>query len=164
MPIINPQDAREVDEKIDEIFDEGSTTDRLERIRELFVGLLDFQGTFNYSVGLSGARGDVKLPAEAHLVARLDDVQVVYVDMSESEIDTDRVNKREAQETARLIESQLGDELLLVFTNRKCDQLHFVYPSFEGRKPSLRRMVVEKGFAATDFGAADSQYLVEMAG
>ena len=145
MPIINPQDAREVDEKIDEIFDAGSTTNRLERVRELFVGILDFQGTFNFSVGLSGARGDVKLPDEAYLVARLDDVQVVYVDLSESEIEMDRVNKREAQEAARLIESELGDELVLVFTNRKCDQLHIVYPSFEGRQPSLRRMVVEKG-------------------
>ena len=33
----------------------------------------------------------------------------------------------------------------LVFTNRDCDQLHFVYPSFEGRQPALRRMVVTKG-------------------
>ena len=145
MPIIDPEDAREVDRQIDRIFDAGSTGDRLERIRELFVGILDFQGTFNYSVGLSGARGDVKLPAEAHLVARLDDVQVVYVDMSESEIETDRVNKREAQEAARLIEAELGDELVLVFTNRNNEQLHIVYPSFEGRQPSLRRMVVEKG-------------------
>ena len=87
----------------------------------------------------------MKLPTEAHLVARLDDVQVVYVDMSESEIDTNRVNKREAQEAARLIEAELGDEMLLVFTNRNCEQLHFVYPSFDGRQPSLRRMTVEKG-------------------
>ncbi len=145
MPIINPQDAREVDQQIERIFDAGSTADRLERIRQLFVGILDFHSTFNFSVGLSGARDEVILPAEAYLVARLDDVQVVYVDMSESEIGTDRVNKREAQEAARLIESEFGDELLLVFTNRKSDHLHFVYPSFEGRQPSLRRMVVEKG-------------------
>lgn len=145
MPIINTQDAREVDQQIEQIFDAGSTVDRLEQIRQLFVGILDFDPTFNFSVGLDGARDEVTLPAEAYLVARLDDVQVVYVDMSESEIETDRVNKREAQETARLIESELGDELLLVFTNRKCDQLHFVYPSFEGRQPALRRMVIEKG-------------------
>ena len=145
MPIINPQDAREVDEQIELIFAAGSTADRLERIRQLFVAILDFQSTFNFNVGLSGAHGDVKLPDEAYLMARLDDVQVVYVDMSESEIDTDRVNKREVQEAARLIEAELGDELLLVFTNRNREQLHFVYPSFEGRVPSLRRMVVEKG-------------------
>lgn len=145
MPIIDTQDAREVDQQIERIFDAGSTADRLERIRQLFVEILDFDPTFNFSVGLSGARGDVKLPAEAYLVARLDDVQVVYVDMSESEIETDRVNKREAQEAARLIGDELGDDLMLVFANRKCDQLHFVYPSFEGRQPALRRMVVEKG-------------------
>ena len=43
MPIINPQDAREVDEKIDEIFAARSTADRIEQIRQLFVGILDFR-------------------------------------------------------------------------------------------------------------------------
>ena len=145
MPIINPQDAREVDDQIELIFAAGSTADRLARIRQLFVGILDFRDTFDFSVGLGGARGNVKLPTEAHLVARLDDVQVVYVDMSSTEIETNRVNKEEAQEAARLIATELGDDLMLIFTNRKCDQLHFVYPSFEGRRPALRRMVVEKG-------------------
>ena len=145
MPIINPQDAREVHKKIGEIFEAGSTADRLQRIRQLFVEILDFNRTFDYRVGLGGARGNVKLPTEAHLVARLDDVQVVYVDMSSTEIDTNRVNREEAQEAARLIATELGDDLMLIFTNRKCDQLHFVYPSFEGRRPALRRMVVEKG-------------------
>ena len=145
MPIINPQDAREVDDQIELIFAAGSTADRLERIRQLFVGILDFHNTFDRSVVLDGARGNVKLPAEAHRVARLDDVQVVYVDMSSTQIDTNRVNKGEAQEAARLIAAELGDDLMLVFTNRKCDQLHFVYPSFEGKRPALRRMVVEKG-------------------
>ena len=135
MPIINPQDAREVDDQIELIFAAGSTADRLARIRQLFVGILDFHNTFDFSVGLGGARGNVKLPTEAHLVARLDDVQVVYVDMSSTEIDTNRVNKEEAQEAARLIAAELGDDLMLVFTNRKCDQLHFVYPSFEGKRP-----------------------------
>ena len=83
MPIINPQDAREVDEKIDEIFDAGSTADRLEQIRQLFVGLLDFNSTFNFSEDLGAARGDVKLPAEAYLVARQDDVQVVRIACSD---------------------------------------------------------------------------------
>ena len=65
--------------------------------------------TSDFIVGLGGARGQTqKLPAEAHLVARLDDVQVVYVDMFESEIDTNRVNMVEAQEAARLIEAETG--------------------------------------------------------
>ena len=145
MPIINPQDAQEVDDQIELIFAAGSTADRLALIRQLFVGILDFHNTFDFSVGLGGARGNVKLPTEAHLVARLDDVQVVYVDMSSTEIDTNRVNREEAQEAARLIAAELGDDLMLVFTNRKCDQLHFVYPSFEGKRPALRRMVAEKG-------------------
>ena len=145
MPIINPQDAREVDQQIERIFGAGSTADRLVRIRQLFVGILDFHGIFDDSVALEGARDNVKLPPDAHVLAQLDDVRVVYVDMSESEIDTDRVNKREAQEAARLIRDGRGDDLLLVFTNRKSDQLHFVRPSFERRQPALRRMVIEKG-------------------
>ena len=145
MPINNPQDAYEVRNQIELIFAAGSTADRLERIRQLFVGILDFRDTFDFSVGLDGARGNVKLPTEAHLVARLDDVQVVYVDMSSTEIETNRVNREEAQEAARLIAAELGDDLMLVFTNRNCDHLHFVYPSFEGRRPALRRMVAEKG-------------------
>ena len=144
MPIINTQDAREVDTKIDDIFDAPSTEARRERIRELFVEILDFHGEFFSSIDLSRARNNVTLPDEAHLVAQLEEVQVVYVDMAASQIESDRVNKREAQEAARLIESELGSDLFLVFTNRNSKQLHFIYPSFEGRQPSLRRMVVEK--------------------
>ena len=77
-------------------------------------------------------------------MARLEDTHVVHVDLAGTGIDTNRVRKSEASEAARLIEGQLGGDLLLVFTNRGCDQLHFVLPSFEGRQPALRRMIVER--------------------
>ena len=57
---------------------------------------------------------------------------------------TDRVRKAEVDAAARLIERQLGDDLLLVFTNPSVSQLHLILPSFEGARPTLRRMVVER--------------------
>ena len=38
---------------------------------------------------------------------------------------------------------QLGDDLLLVFTNSTAKQLHLVLPEQGGPRPTLRRMVVE---------------------
>ena len=57
---------------------------------------------------------------------------------------TDRVRKGEVDAAARLIADQLGEDLLLVFTNRSVSQLHLILPSFEGAQPALRRMVVER--------------------
>lgn len=57
---------------------------------------------------------------------------------------TNRVRKREAVAAAKLIAKQLGDDLLLVFTNTSASQLHLIYPSFDKTQPTLRRMVVER--------------------
>ena len=54
------------------------------------------------------------------------------------------VRKAEAAEAAKLIARQLGGDLLLVFTNSSISQLHLIYPTFEGKRPTLRRMVVER--------------------
>ena len=84
----------------------------------------------------------VELPPAAHRVAYLDGVHVLYVPLSPQ--DTDRVRKADASEAARLIADQLGDDLLLVFTNRSADQIHLILPSFEVTRPTLRRMVIER--------------------
>jgi len=82
------------------------------------------------------------LPDAAGRITVLDGVQVVYILLS---IDgTDRVRKAEVDAAARLIADQLGDELLLVFTNTSVSQLHLILPKFEGTRPTLRRMVVER--------------------
>ena len=54
------------------------------------------------------------------------------------------MRKGEAAAAAKLIADQLGDDLLLVFTNTSASQLHLICPSFEGARPSLRRIVVER--------------------
>ena len=72
----------------------------------------------------------------------MDSVNVVYVPLSIP--GTDRVRKGEAAAAAKLIADQLDGDLLLVFTNTSASQIHLVYPSFQGSRPVLRRMVVER--------------------
>ena len=69
-------------------------------------------------------------------------MQVVYVALDTTE--TDRVRKGEASAAAKRVTELLGEDLLLVFTNTPAIQLHLVYPSFEGVRPVLRRLVVER--------------------
>ena len=144
MPITNRQDASDVDQHITEIFDAGSTAERAERIRRLFVEKLDFEASFQEEVSLEETRRGVTLPMAGYRLASLETTDVVYVDLFETEIETDRVLKPEASDAARLISADRGADVLMVFTNRSCSQLHFILPSFEGRNPSLRRMVIER--------------------
>ena len=140
MPIKSREDAVEVEDRINRIFD-VSLLDRTDEIRRLFVEVLDFKpGTGQ--VSLSGAPENVEIPPAADRVAYLDGVHVLYVPLSPQ--DTDRVRKADASEAARLIAEQLGDDLLLVFTNRSGNQIHLILPSFEATRPTLRRMVIER--------------------
>ncbi len=143
MPIIDRRDATDVDEHIDRIFSAASTDARVLAIRRLFAEKLDFaqqSGTVN----LSGAPANVRLPDAAHRIASLEGVQVVYVDLSETQTDTNRVRKAEAVAAAKIVSDSISDDPLLVFTNGEASQLHVVYPSFERAQPTLRRLVVER--------------------
>ena len=65
---------------------------------------------------------------------------------------SDRVRKGEVAAAAKLIAEQLGDDLLLVFTNTSASKLHLIQPSFEslprtgygGARSTLRRIIVER--------------------
>ena len=140
MPIVNREDAVEVESRIGRIF-AASSAQRAGEIRALFVEVLDFDPASG-EVGLDAAPGNVDLPAAAERIAQLDGVHVLYVAVDTSE--TDRVRKGEAAAAARLIADQLGDDLLLVFTNTSVSQLHLIQPSFERTRPTLRRMIVER--------------------
>ena len=78
-------------------------------------------------------------PPSPHQIATLEDAHVVYV-----HLETSRVRKAEASEAARLVSNQLGGDILMVFTNDEASQLHLIYPTFEGIRPTLRRMVIER--------------------
>ena len=140
MPIVNRDDAVEVENRIGRIF-AASPSERAGEIRALFVEALDF-GPAAGHVGLDLAPSNVVLPAYAERVAELGGVHVLYVALDTTE--TDRVRKAEAAETAKLISNQLGDDLLVVLTNTSVSQIHLVYPSFESARPTLRRMVIER--------------------
>ena len=140
MPIQNRDDAVEVETQIASIF-AATPGGRTNAIRRLFVESLDF-GNDSGQVSLAGAPANAMLPDAAERVAVLDGVHVLYVGL-DTEV-TDRVRKAEVDAAARLIAGQLGDDLLLVFTNTSASQLHFILPKFEGARPTLRRMVVER--------------------
>ena len=140
MPIQNRDDAVEVEVQIAAIF-AASLEGRTNAIRRLFVESLDFD-PLSGQVGLAGAPANAMLPDAAERVAVLDGVNVLYVGLGTDV--TDRVRKAEVDAAARLIAGQLGDDLLLVFTNTSASQLHFILPKFEGARPTLRRMVVER--------------------
>ena len=113
MPIQNRDDAVEVEGQIAAIFD-ASSEGRTNAIRRLFVESLDFD-PLSGQVSLAGVTANAMLPDAAERVAVLDGVHVLYVGLDI--VDTDRVRKSEVDTAARLIASQLGDDLLLVFTN-----------------------------------------------
>ncbi len=144
MPIQNPDDAVEVEERIRRIF-AASSQERTAAIRRLFVEVLDFDAASG-EVSLEGAPGSVGLPGLAHRIAELDGVHVLHVALPVPGPHTgaDRVRKAEVDAAAKLIADQLGDDLLLVFTNPSASQLHLILPSFTGSRPTLRRMVVER--------------------
>ena len=140
MPIVNRDDAVEVENRIGDIF-ASSSSERASEIRGLFVEVLDFNQATG-QVSLYPSPSNVDLPATAERVAELDGVHVLNVALDTP--GTDRVRKAEATEAAKLISNQLGDDLLLVITNTSVSQIHLVYPSFEGARPTLRRIVIER--------------------
>ena len=141
MPILNRDDAVEVEGRIQRIFGASSSSERAGEIRGLFVEVLDFNPAMG-QVSLSPSPSNVVLPSSAERVAELDGVQVLHVALHIP--NSERVRKAEATEAAKLLSIQLGDDLLLVITNTSVSQIHLVYPSFEGARPTLRRMVIER--------------------
>ena len=138
MPIRDREDAVEVEARIKSIFG-APPAGRAAAVRELFVEALDFNADQGH-VALPRERADVELPDTAERVAVLDGVHVLYVALDAPE--SGRVNAREATAAARLIADQLGDDLLLVFSNTDASQLHFVLP---GLRRTLRRLVFDHG-------------------
>ena len=140
MPIRNREDAVEVEDSIRRIFS-ASADERAAEIRALFVEIMDFAPASGH-VDLTGAPGSAELPSAAQRIAELDGVHVVYVALDTP--DTDRVRKGEAFAAVKKVSDQLAGDLLLVFTNTSASQLHLIQPSYEGTRPTLRRMVVER--------------------
>ena len=140
MPILNRDDAVEVEERISRVF-AASPAQRAAAVRRLFVEVLDFNAASG-QVSLDGATGPVHLPAAAERVAELDGVHVLFVALPDSA--TARIRKAEVDAAARCLADQLGDDLLLVCINPPATQLHLILPDFTGARPTLRRLVLER--------------------
>ncbi len=140
MPIQSRNDAAEVEERISRIF-AASPERRATEVRGMFAEALDFNAASG-QVSLAGATGNVHLPVAAERVAEMDGVHVLFIALPVSS--TDRVRKAEVDAAAKLLAGQLGDDLLVVFTNPSATQLHIILPSFAGARPTLRRMVVDR--------------------
>ena len=139
MPVIDRQDASDVEQHIARIFGAGSTEERIREIRRLFAEKLDFEQSSGV-VSLQDAPARVELPVVAHQIATLEDAHVVYV-----HLETSRVRKAEASEAARLVSNQLGwRHPYGLHQPTMPSQLHLICPTFEGIRPTLRRMVIER--------------------
>ena len=140
MPIQDRNDAVEVEERISRVF-AASQGQRGAELRGLFAEVLDFNTIYG-QVSLDGVGGNVHLPDAVERVAEIEGFIVLYIHLPPS--NTDRVRKAEVDAAAKLLADQLGDDLLLVFTNPSANQLHIILPSFASARPILRRMVVDR--------------------
>ena len=98
MTAFNRQDASDVERRIAGIFSAQSTGARVREIRRLFVETLDFRRDewrdFPIVYARAGRRGIAR--RRPRLVASLDGVHVVYVDMAEADASAKRVRRGEA--------------------------------------------------------------------
>ena len=137
MPIANIQDTTGVEQKLQEILSSADVDRRLQAIRQLFVGILDYDNA-DQLVSLESA-GNAQLPKDAHVAARRDGVTVAYIPLDDAP--TNLVNGIVASAAAKALGNVLVDDLLLVFTNRDRDQLHIISPDLSGSRPKLQRLV-----------------------
>ena len=143
MPIANVRDAHEVERSLQTILSARDAEDRTRAIRTMFVETLDFERA-DRLVPLNDA--DANLPSDARLLARRDGFSVLYVPLDGG--GDNSVKTATASAAAKVIGDTIADEPLLLFSNRDCDQLHFIYPDLSGAQPRLQRMVVHRGQAA----------------
>ena len=137
MPIANIQDTSGVERKLQDILSSSDVDGRLKAIRELFVGILDFDNA-DQLVSLESS-GNAQLPKDAHVAARRDGITVAFIPLDDAP--TNRVNGIVVSAAAKTLGNTLSDDLLLLFTNRDMDQLHIVSPDLSGSRPKLQRLV-----------------------
>ena len=137
MPIANIQDTSGVELKLQDILSSSDVDGRLKAIRELFVGILDYDNA-DQLVSLESS-GNSQLPKDAHVAARRDGVTVAYIPLDDAP--TNRVNGIVVSAAAKTLGNILSDDLLLLFTNRDMDQLHIISPDLSGSRPKLQRLV-----------------------
>ena len=145
MPIRDRDDATQVAGRFQRFFEAGSEQ-RPGILRELFTEILDFdRESSQLSLVQAQGRAGIELPDVAERIATLDGVEVLYVDLSATDTTTDRIRKAEVLAAASVVRDALREDMLLLFSNRSGDQLHWIHPKFSGGlTPTLRRIVLER--------------------
>ena len=137
MPIQSPDDAHDVEQRVDEFFDAAPEA-RPDLLRALFAEVLDFDRVAG-QLSLDAA-SNVTLPPSAERIAQLDGVHALYLTLGGQ-----RVNKRDVVAAANIVRSELGEDMLLLCANADASQLHWIHPSWGAQNtPTLRRMVIER--------------------
>src|SRR3989304_1175216 len=136
MPILDRQEANDLDLAIESVVSAPSLESALQSLRRVFVERLDFDSATGL-VSLHAAG----MPPNALRIAHRDGVQVVAVALPE----TARVTAAKIQIALRDVRQSLGGDLLLAVTDQARSQWDFVYPCVKGGREILRRMVVRPG-------------------
>ena len=141
MTIIDANDAAAVHSRISRAFAAPDAHARAQELRRMFAELMDWH-PIDGEIPLDGAPAAAKLPRAAHRIARLDGFSAAYIALDSP--DTDRIRKAEAAAAAKIVADDMGNDVLLVFTNASASQLQFVHPLFDAAQPTLRRMSVDR--------------------
>ena len=147
MPIADINDAHEVDEHLNRILAASDNADRATAIRSMFVETLDW----DYAHGIASLHGanDDALPRDARLLARREGCIAAYMPLHSGDdppvTPTNRITAATVNAAARSLSADLGDDLLLLFTNAGGSEFHIIRPGFTGSRPTLQRMVARRG-------------------
>lgn len=141
MPILDRQDAADVANAIQEILC-AQEFDRSAAIRRMFVEILDFDPSAG-SISLEGVAEGTELPSVAERIAFLDGFHVLHIGSNGNVHHS--LRRAEVRSAARAIADQLGDDLLLAFTDSAGDRIQLVNPDLSGRRIVLRRLTAERG-------------------
>ena len=146
MPIRDRDDATQVADRFQRFF-RADSEQRPGILRALFTEILDFdRESSQLSLVQAQGRAGIELPDAAERIATLGGVEVLYVDLSSGDTATERVRKAEVLAVTTVVRDALREDMLLLFSNRSGDQLHWIHPKFSGGStPTLRRIVLERG-------------------
>ena len=136
MPIADINDAHEVDEHLNRILAAGDNAGSATAIRSMFVETLDW----DYAHGIASLHGanDDALPRDARLLARREGCIAAYMPLHSRDdppvTPTNRITAATVNAAARSLSADLGDDLLLLFTNAGGGEFHIIRPGFAGSR------------------------------
>jgi hypothetical protein len=140
-PVITaePAPVDVVRRRIEALLQAGSEQVALSQLRELWVGILDF----NSATGVQNVELDGAL-VRAEIIGRRDGVPVLVVRVPRE----GHVRTSDVKELARQLKGRIGDQMLLCVGSADGDEWQFVWPSFTGGRDLLRRMGAQRGHPA----------------